>query len=98
MWMGRTSLKEYKVVMDNLDFRFITQMIENVFQNPVQEKWHHFFVIEFNLLYIHTELCDEGTGTSLSQGTARLWFSVLNEGQGGWAEEWWIGNDHKLSQ
>lgn len=66
MWMGRTSLKEYKVVMDNLDFRFITQMIENVFQNLVQEKWQHFFVIEFNLLCIHTELRDEGTGTSLS--------------------------------
>lgn len=64
-------------MVGNFYFKHAIQLVENVFQNLVQEKWHQFFGTDFNLLYIHAKLPDDGTGTRFCQGVAGYGFCLL---------------------
>lgn len=76
-WVGLA--QKSRAVMGNFDFKYTIQFVENVFQNLVQEKWHHSFGIEFNflLLSVRAKLLDDGPGTCFCQGVAGPWFYSL---------------------
>lgn len=68
--------------MGNFYVKYAIQLVENVFQNSVQEKWHQFFGTDFNLLHIHAKLLDDGTGTCFLPRCCRIRVLSVIEGQG----------------